>query len=48
MPSAELVVPARMSRVAVVAPSTRTREVLVELARAGAVELVGQPAAARG
>ena len=42
MPSAELAVPARMSRVAVVAPSTKTRDVLVELARAGAVELVGR------
>jgi V/A-type H+-transporting ATPase subunit I len=41
MPSAELVVPARMTRVAVVAPSTRTRDVLIALARAGAVELAG-------
>jgi V/A-type H+-transporting ATPase subunit I len=41
MPSAELAVPARMSRVAVVVPGSRTREALVELARAGAVELAG-------
>jgi len=41
MPSADVSVPARMSRVAVVAPAARVREVLVELARAGAVELAG-------
>ncbi len=41
MPSADLVLPKRMSRVAVVAPRTRLRDVLVELAGAGTVELVG-------
>jgi V/A-type H+/Na+-transporting ATPase subunit I len=41
MPSAELVLPARMSRVAVVAARARRRDVLVELAQAGCVELVG-------
>lgn len=41
MPSADLVLPKRMSRVAVVAPRARVREALVELAAAGAVELVG-------
>ena len=41
MPSADLVLPKRMSRVAVVAPRPRVREVLVELARSGVVELVG-------
>jgi V/A-type H+-transporting ATPase subunit I len=48
MASAELVAPARMSRVAVVAPRDRTREVLVELARIGAVELVGKLPPAEG
>jgi V/A-type H+/Na+-transporting ATPase subunit I len=48
MPSAELVLPARMSRVAVVGARARTREVLVELARAGCVELVGSLPAAEG
>jgi len=41
MRSAELAVPARMSRVAVVAPARRARDALVELARAGVVELAG-------
>ncbi len=48
MPSAELVAPARMSRVAVVVPSTRTRDVLVALARAGVVELAGALPAPEG
>ena len=48
MPSAELVLPARMSRVAVVAPRTHAREALVALARAGCVELVGNPPSAEG
>ena len=48
MPSADLVLPARMSRVAVVAPRSRVREALVRLARAGCVELVGNPPAAEG
>ena len=41
MPSADVVLPARMSRVAVVAPRARARDTLVELARSGTVELVG-------
>ncbi len=41
MPSADIVLPARMSRIAVVAPEARKRECLVELARSGCVELVG-------
>jgi V/A-type H+-transporting ATPase subunit I len=41
MPSADFVLPKRMSRVAVVAPQALVREVLVALAAAGAVELVG-------
>jgi V/A-type H+-transporting ATPase subunit I len=41
MPSADLVLPKRMSRVAVVAPRARAREALVALAASGAVELVG-------
>jgi V/A-type H+-transporting ATPase subunit I len=41
MPSADVALPAKMSRVAVVAPRTREREALVELARSGTVELVG-------
>jgi V/A-type H+-transporting ATPase subunit I len=48
MPSADLVLPARMSRVAVVSPRSRVRETLVELARAGSVELVGSLAPAEG
>jgi V/A-type H+-transporting ATPase subunit I len=48
MPSAELVVPTRMSRVAVVAPGSRTRDVLVELARTGTVELAGALPAPEG
>jgi V/A-type H+-transporting ATPase subunit I len=41
MPSADLVLPKQMSRVAVVAPRMRIRDALVTLAAAGAVELVG-------
>ena len=41
MPSADLVLPKRMSRVAVVTPRPRVRDALVTLAAAGAVELVG-------
>ena len=41
MPSADLVLPKRMSRVAVVTPRTRVRDALVALAAAGSVELVG-------
>ena len=48
MPSADLVLPARMSRVAVVSPRTRTRDALVELAQAGCVELVGSLPPAEG
>jgi V/A-type H+/Na+-transporting ATPase subunit I len=48
MPSADLVLPARMSRVAVVGARARTRDVLVELARAGRVELVGSLPPAEG
>ena len=45
MPSADLVLPARMSRVAVVAPAARVREALVELATAGLRRARRQPAA---
>lgn len=48
MPSADLVLPARMSRVAVIAPTTNARQALVELARAGSVELVGNLPPAEG
>ena len=41
MPSADLVLPKRMSRVAVVVPRAGVREALVALAASGAVELVG-------
>jgi V/A-type H+-transporting ATPase subunit I len=41
MASADVVLPAKMSRVAVVVPRPRAREALVELARRGTVELVG-------
>jgi len=41
MPSADFVLPKRMSRVAVVTPQTRVRDALVALAASGAVELVG-------
>jgi len=44
----ELAVPARMSRVAVVAPRARVREALVALADAGTVELVGALSPAQG
>ncbi len=48
MPSADLVLPKRMSRVAVVAPQARVRETLVALAVCGAVELVGSLAPPEG
>ena len=48
MPSADLVLPARMSRVAVVAPRSRGRDALVELARRRHRGAGGQSAAARG
>ena len=50
MPQREhaLSVPARMSRVAVVAPRSRLREALVELADAGVVELAGALPTASG
>jgi V/A-type H+-transporting ATPase subunit I len=48
MPSAEIVLPKRMSRVAVVAPVSRVRETLVALAAAGTVELVGSLPAPEG
>ncbi len=48
MRSADLVLPARMSRVAVVVPRARMRTVLVELAKAGCVELVGTLPPAEG
>jgi V/A-type H+-transporting ATPase subunit I len=48
MPFAERVLSPRMSRVAVVAAQARTREGLVELARAGCVELVGTLPPAEG
>ncbi len=41
MPSVDAVLPTQMSRVAVVAPTSRVRDCLVELARSGCVELVG-------
>jgi V/A-type H+-transporting ATPase subunit I len=41
MRSADVVLPTKMSRVAVVAPRPRVRDALVELARSGTVELVG-------
>ncbi len=48
MPSADLVLPKRMSRVAVVTPRTRVRDALVALAASGAVELVGNLPPAEG
>ena len=48
MPSADLVLPTHMSRVAVVAPKARVRAALVALARAGCVELVGNLPPAEG
>ncbi len=48
MHSAELVRAGRMSRVAVVSPRARARDVLVELARAGCVELAGNLPPAEG
>ncbi len=44
----ELAIPTRMSRVAIVAPETRLREALAEVADAGSVELVGNPPAPEG
>lgn len=41
MPRSDLAIPARMSRVGIVAPRARLREALVELADAGIVELIG-------
>lgn len=41
MRSADIVLPEQMSRVAIVAPGSRARDTLVELARSGCVELVG-------
>lgn len=48
MPSADLVLPRRMSRVAVVAPQACVREALVVLAACGLVELVGSLAPPEG
>jgi V/A-type H+/Na+-transporting ATPase subunit I len=48
MPSADVALPARMSRVAIVAPRRRARRTLVELAREGCVELAGALPAADG
>jgi V/A-type H+-transporting ATPase subunit I len=48
MPSAELLLPRRMSRVAVVAPRSCLRDTLVTLAAAGTVELVGSLPAPEG
>ena len=48
MSSFELVLPARMSRVAIVAPRARLRDALVALAAAGSVELVGAVPHAEG
>lgn len=48
MRSSDLVLPVRMSRVAIVAPRARLREALVRLAAAGSVELVGTLPAAEG
>ena len=48
MPSADLVLPKRMSRVAVVTPQSCLRDTLVTLAAAGTVELVGSLPAPEG
>ncbi len=48
MPSADLVLPVRMTRVALVASRARVRDALVEVARQGCVELVGVPPAPEG
>jgi V/A-type H+-transporting ATPase subunit I len=50
MPPSEhtLTLPARMARVAVVAPAARLRDALAAVAAAGTVELAGPPAAASG
>lgn len=48
MPSFELALPVRMSRVAVVAPEDRLRPALAAIAEAGTVELVGTLPAAEG
>jgi V/A-type H+-transporting ATPase subunit I len=48
MPSSELLLPVRMSRVAVVAPEAALRDALVHLAGAGTLELVGTVPPAEG
>ena len=48
MPSADLVLPVRMTRIALVAARARVRETLVEVARQGCIELVGVPPAPEG
>lgn len=48
MPRTDLAIPARMSRVAIVAPRARLRDALVEVADAGVVELVGPLAPPQG
>jgi V/A-type H+-transporting ATPase subunit I len=48
MARGELAIPARMSRIAVVAPRAHLREALVQLADAGTVELVGPLPPAQG
>jgi V/A-type H+-transporting ATPase subunit I len=48
MPSSELLLPVPMSRIAVVAPRARLRELLVAVAGAATVELVGTVPAAGG
>ncbi|HKI90834.1 MAG TPA: V-type ATPase 116kDa subunit family protein, partial [Gaiellaceae bacterium] len=48
MPSFELALPLRMSRIAVVAPAARLRATLAAIAEAGTVELVGSLPAAEG
>lgn len=48
MPSADIVLPTRMSRIAVVASEARMRDCLVELARSGCVEMVGNLPLAEG
>ncbi len=48
MPSADLVLPTHMTRVAVVTPKARVRAALVALAKAGCVELVGNLPPAEG
>jgi V/A-type H+-transporting ATPase subunit I len=48
MPSFEVPASVRMNRIAVVAPQWAVRDVLVDLAESGAVEIVGDPAPASG